>query len=54
MTPAALAALEALVEALCEGEPFANHQECARFWARENELARIMRQERETDDELEV
>ena len=47
MTPAALAALKALVEALCEGEPFASYEECAAFWARENEIKRIERKARE-------
>ena len=46
MTPAAIAALEALVEALCEGEPFADYEDCAQFWAHEAQLARMMRQER--------
>lgn len=51
MTPAALAALETLVEALCEGEPFASYEECAQFWARENNQKRAMRKDREDGDE---
>lgn len=53
MTPAALTALEALVEALYEGEPFASYEECVQFWVRENKIKRIERQTREESNERE-
>lgn len=53
MTAAALAALEALVEAL-EAEPLWQYRgHCDWFWENEAKLARLQRKERETEDERE-
>ena len=51
MTPAALAALEALVEAL-EAEPLWQYPgHCARFWENEARLNRQLRKAREDSNE---
>ena len=51
MTPAALAALDALVEAL-EAEPLWQYPgHCDEFWKREAELKRLERKAREDGNE---
>lgn len=47
-----LDALEKLEAALCEGDPFADYDECAEFWRNENALTQRERWERDGADRI--